>query len=326
MDRNASVYVAGHRGLAGSAIVRALRRMGHERLILRTHDELDLRNQQETERLFRQERPQYVFLAAARVGGILANSTYPADFIRDNLQIHTNIIDCAHRYGARKLLYLGSSCIYPKFAPQPIKEESFLTGPLEPTNDAYAIAKIAGIRMLQAYRQQYGFCGIALMPTNLYGPGDSFHPTNSHVLPALMRRFHEAKSNGTATVSVWGTGGVRREFLYVDDLAEAALLLMEKYDSPEIINVGTGEDITIRELAELVSRTVGYTGRIVFDTSKPDGTPRKLLDVTRIRALGFRPKVPLEQGLQLAYRSYRETYGAVTTFADGNARSLDACP
>jgi GDP-L-fucose synthase len=304
MDRNARIYVAGHRGLVGSALVRALTQAGCTKLILRTREELDLRSQQDTERFFRQERPQYVFVAAARVGGILANSTYPAEFIRDNLQIHTNVIDCAYRHGTQKLLYLGSSCIYPKFAPQPIKEDSFMTGPLEPTNDAYATAKIAGIRMVQAYRQQYGFRGISLMPTNLYGPGDSYDLEKSHVLPALIRRFHEAHAQGAAQVTVWGSGTPRREFLYVDDLAEAVLLLMDTYDSPEIINVGTGEDISIRELAELVKRIVGYEGRIVFDASKPDGTPRKLLDVTRVRELGFRPRTPLEQGIRMAYQAY----------------------
>jgi len=303
-DKNASIYVAGHRGLVGSAIVRALHRDGYGNLILRTRSELDLRNQQATEEFFRRERPQYVFLAAAHVGGILANSTYPADFIRDNLQIHTNLIDSSYRNGTQKLLYLGSSCIYPKLAPQPIREDYLLTGPLEPTNDAYAIAKIAGIRMVQAYRQQYGFHGIALMPTNLYGPGDSYDLQNSHVLPALIRRFHEAKAGGTAEVSIWGSGRPRREFLYVDDLAEAALLLMDTYDEPEIINVGTGEDISIRELAELVRRIVGYHGRIVFDPSKPDGTPRKLLDITRLRALGFQPKTPLAQGIHMAYDAF----------------------
>ncbi len=304
MDRNAPIYVAGHRGLVGSAIVRALAHAGCAKLILRTREELDLCSQQDTERFFRQERPQYVFVAAARVGGILANSTYPAEFIRDNLQIHTNVIDCAYRYGTQKLLYLGSSCIYPKFAPQPIKEDSLMTGALEPTNDAYATAKIAGIRMVQAYRQQYGFCGISLMPTNLYGPGDSYDLEKSHVLPALIRRFHEAHIQGAAQVTVWGSGTPRREFLYVDDLAEAVLLLMDTYDSPEIINVGTGEDISIRELAELVKRIVGYQGRIVFDASKPDGTPRKLLDVTRVQELGFRPRTPLEQGIRMAYQAY----------------------
>jgi GDP-L-fucose synthase len=304
MDKDASIYVAGHRGLVGSAIVRALQRDGYRNLILRTRSDLDLRDQPATEEFFRKVRPQYVFVAAARVGGILANSMYPADFIRDNLQIHTNLIDSAYRNGAQKLLYLGSSCIYPKLAPQPIREDYLLTGPLEPTNDAYAISKIAGIRMVQAYRQQYGFCGISLMPTNLYGPGDSYDLKNSHVLPALIRRFHEAKVGGASEVSIWGSGTPRREFLYVDDLAEAALLLMDTYDAVEIINVGTGEDISIRELAGLVCRIVGYSGRIVFDPSKPDGTPRKLLDSSRIRALGFQPKTPLHQGIQMSYDAF----------------------
>ena len=325
MDRNARIYVAGHRGLVGSALVRALTQAGCTALILRTREELDLRSQQDTERFFRQERPQYVFLAAARVGGILANSTYPAEFIRDNLLIHTNVIDCAYQHGTRKLLYLGSSCIYPKFAPQPIKEDSFMTGPLEPTNDAYATAKIAGIRMVQAYRQQYGFCGISLMPTNLYGPGDSYDLEKSHVLPALIRRFHEAHAQGAAQVTVWGSGTPRREFLYVDDLAEAVLLLMETYDSSEIINVGTGEDISIRELAELVKRIVGYQGRIVFDASKPDGTPRKLLDVTRVRELGFRPRTPLEQGIRMAYQAYVQRVADAGREQDGQRPAASPC-
>jgi GDP-L-fucose synthase len=245
-----------------------------------------------------------VFLAAAKVGGILANATYPADFLRDNLQIQTHVIDAAWRNGARKLLFLGSSCIYPKFAPQPIREEYLLTGELEPTNEAYAVAKIAGIKMAQAYRRQYGFNAISLMPTNLYGPGDNFDLQNSHVLPALLRKFHEAASNGQREVTIWGSGAPRREFLHVDDLADAAVFLMKNYDSEEIVNVGTGCDLTIRELAEMVRRITDYRGSVVFDSSKPDGTPRKLLDVSRLRSLGWQPRIPLEQGIRDTYSWY----------------------
>ena len=309
MNKDARIYVAGHRGLVGAGVVRALERSGHTRIMARTHADLDLRNQAATEDFFAKERPQFVFMAAARVGGIRANSQYPADFIRDNLQIQTNVIDAAWRNGVEKLLFLGSSCIYPKLAPQPIREEYLLTGPLEPTNDAYAIAKIAGIRMAQAYRQQYGFAAISLMPTNLYGPGDNFDAENSHVLPALIRRFQEAKEQGAPEVTLWGTGTPRREFLHVDDLAEAALLLMEVYDSPEIVNVGAGEDLSIRELAELVKKVAGYEGGIAFDPSKPDGTPRKLLDSSRIRGLGWRPKIALEEGIRKTY-AWRESVSA----------------
>ena len=305
MNKAARIYVAGHRGLVGSAIVRALERAGCSNVVTRSRAELDLRSQAGADDFFATERPQFVFLAAAHVGGILANSRYPADFIRDNLQMQTNVIDAAWRNGVEKLLFLGSSCIYPKLAPQPIREEYLLTGPLEPTNDAYAIAKIAGIRMAQAYRQQYGFAAISLMPTNLYGPGDNFDLENSHVLPALLRRFHEAKERGAPEVTLWGTGTARRELLHVDDLAEAALLLMDVYDSPDVINVGAGEDLTIRELAELVQGVVGYQGRIVFDSGKPDGTPRKLLDSSRMRALGWRPKITLAQGIRATYEWWR---------------------
>lgn len=308
MDKQAKIYVAGHRGLVGSALVRRLRAAGYRNLVLRTHQELDLRDQQAVEAFFAQERPDFVFLAAAKVGGILANATYPADFIRDNLLIQTHVIDAAYRYGVKKLLFLGSSCIYPKFAPQPMREACLLTGPLEPTNEAYAVAKIAGIKMVQAYRRQYGFRGISLMPTNLYGPGDNFDLETSHVLPALIRKFHEAKERGERQVIVWGTGKPRREFLHVDDLADAALFLMERYDEEEIINVGVGEDISIRELAELIAEIVGFTGDIVFDPSKPDGTPRKLLDVSRLFALGWRPSIPLREGIAQTYRWFREHY------------------
>jgi GDP-L-fucose synthase len=251
------------------------------------------------------ERPEYVFLAAAKVGGILANDTYPAEFLRDNLQIQTNVIDAAYRTGARKLLFLGSSCIYPRMAPQPIREDSLLTGPLEPTNEAYAVAKIAGIQMVKAYRRQFGFLGICAMPTNLYGPGDNFDLQSSHVLPALMRKMHDAKAAGSAHVTLWGTGTPRREFLHVDDLASACLHLMQRYDDESIVNVGVGEDLSIRELGELVREIVGYSGELRFDPSKPDGTPRKLLDVTRLNALGWRPRIPLRRGLEETYAWYR---------------------
>ena len=301
MRKDAKIFVAGHRGLVGSAILRRLQASGFENLAVRARSELDLTDQRAVDGFFAAERPEYVFLAAAKVGGILANSTYPADFIRVNLQIQTNVIDAAYRHGVRKLLFLGSSCIYPRLAPQPMREEHLLTGPLEPTNEAYAIAKIAGIKMCQAYRRQYGFNAISLMPTNLYGPGDNFDLETSHVLPALIRKFHEAKVSGEREVVVWGTGTPRREFLHVDDLADAALFLMERYDSEEIINVGVGEDLSIRELAELVAEVVGYRGEITFDTSKPDGMPRKLLDVSRLFELGWRPRIPLREGIRQTY-------------------------
>jgi GDP-L-fucose synthase len=304
MNPDSRIFVAGHRGLAGSAICRRLQDEGYRQLILRTRSELDLRDQAAVGRFFVEEKPEYVFLAAAKVGGILANATYPADFLRDNLQIQTHVIDAAWRNGARKLLFLGSSCIYPKFAPQPIREEYLLTGELEPTNEAYAVAKIAGIKMAQAYRRQYGFNAISLMPTNLYGPGDNFDLQNSHVLPALLRKFHEAASNGQREVTILGSGAPRREFLHVDDLADAAVFLMKNYDSEEIVNVGTGCDLTIRELAEMVRRITDYRGSVVFDSSKPDGTPRKLLDVSRLRSLGWQPRIPLEQGIRDTYSWY----------------------
>ena len=306
MDRGSRIYVAGHRGLVGSALVRRLQAEGFGEVITRDREELDLTDQRAVEDFFARERPEYVFLAAARVGGILANSRYPADFIRENLLIQTHVIDAAYRYGVKKLLFLGSSCIYPKHAPQPMKEEYLLTGPLEPTNEAYAVAKIAGLKMVEYYRRQYGFNGISLMPTNLYGPGDRFDPEQSHVIPALLRRFHEAKERGDGEVVVWGTGTPRREFLYVDDLADAAVFLMGRYDEEMWINVGVGEDITIQELAEMVKEIVGFRGRIVYDPSKPDGTPRKLLDVSRLFALGWRPRVSLREGLERTYRWYLE--------------------
>jgi GDP-L-fucose synthase len=298
------VFVAGHRGLVGSAIVRHLEALGCRNLLLRARSELDLRNQQDVDRFFRAEKPEVVFLAAARVGGILANSTWPADFLRDNLAIQTNVIHAAWTHGARELLFLGSSCIYPRLAPQPIKEEYLLTGPLEATNEAYAIAKIAGLKLAAAYHAQYGFSTISLMPTNLYGPGDNFDLETSHVLPALIRRFHEAKISSSPAVALWGTGTPRREFLYVDDLADAACFLMETYKSPDPLNVGVGNDLTIGELAVLVARVVGYSGHIAFDSSRPDGAPRKLLDISRLSALGWRARVPLEQGIASTYEWY----------------------
>jgi GDP-L-fucose synthase len=302
MVKTARIFVAGHRGLAGSAIVRKLQAEGYSNLVMASRQALDLRRQTEVADFFQKERPEYVFLAAAKVGGILANNSYPAEFLHDNLEIQTNVIHSAWKQGVRKLLFLGSSCIYPKFAPQPIREESLLTGELEPTNDAYAIAKIAGIKMCQAYHKQYGFRAISLMPTNLYGPGDNFDLQGSHVLPALLRKFHEAA--GAPEVTVWGTGSPRREFLHVDDLAAAAVFLMENYDSPEILNVGTGEDLTIRELAEMTARVTGFRGELVFDHSKPDGTPRKVLDVSRIHALGWKARIPLEEGVAATYKWY----------------------
>jgi len=304
VDHTARIFVAGHRGLVGSAICRKLRESGFQNLILRGR-ELDLRDTAAVEPFFQSEKPEYVFLAAAKVGGILANSQNPADFIYDNLAIQVNVIETARRAGVTKLLFLGSSCIYPKLAPQPIKEEYLLTGPLEPTNEWYAVAKIAGLKMIQAYRKQYGFCGINVMPTNLYGPGDNFDLASSHVLPALIRKFHEAKTRGAAEVVVWGSGSPRREFLHVDDLADAAVFLMQNYDDERIINIGTGQDLTIRALAELIANIVGYDGNVVFDASKPDGTPRKLLDVGRLTALGWKARIELRDGIRSTYEWYR---------------------
>ena len=305
-DTGAKVYVAGHRGMVGSAIVRALKRAGFANILTRTSAELDLRRQAEVEDFFAQERPDYVFLAAARVGGILANDNYPADFIYDNLTIETNVIHAAHRIGVKKLLFLGSTCIYPKLAPQPLKEEYLLTGPLEPTNEWYAVAKIAGIKLCQAYRKQYGDDFISAMPTNLYGPEDNFDLEKSHVVPAMMRKMHEAREQGKAEVPLWGTGKPLREFLHVDDLAGALLFLMQHYSDAEHINVGVGQDLSIRELAQTIARVVGYEGELAFDPGKPDGTPRKLVDTRKINALGWNPRIGLEEGLRDTYRWYLE--------------------
>ena len=309
MDKKDKIYVAGHRGLVGSAIVRRLRALGFTNLVTRTRAELDLTSQADVEAFFQSEKPEFVFLSAAKVGGIHANNTYPADFIRENLQIQTNIIDSAYRSGVKKLAFLGSSCIYPKYAPQPMKEEHLLTGELEPTNEWYAIAKIAGIKMCQAYRRQYGFNAISLMPTNLYGPGDNFDLANSHVLPALIRKFHEGKIGNKPKVTVWGSGTPKREFLHVDDLADAAVFLMDHYDEEDIVNVGVGEDISIADLAQLVKDVVGYSGDIDYDASKPDGTPQKLLDVSKLTALGWEAKIDLRDGVASVYDWYLEHLG-----------------
>jgi GDP-L-fucose synthase len=306
LSHNTQIYVAGHRGLVGSAIVRALNAQGYTRLLLRTHRELDLTDQTAVAEFFQNERPQAVIMAAARVGGIQANNVRPAEFIRDNLLIQDNVIDAAYQAGVAKFVFLGSSCIYPKLAPQPIKEDSLLTGPLEPTNEWYAIAKIAGVKMCQAYRRQYGFNAISLMPTNLYGPGDNFDLQNSHVLPALIRRFHEAKQHGEASLTVWGTGTPRREFLHVDDLADAVIYLLNTYDNEAIVNIGWGEDVTIRELAEAIASVAGFRGRLEFDSSKPDGTPRKLLDTSRLTALGWVPKIKLKAGIESTYAWFKD--------------------
>jgi GDP-L-fucose synthase len=301
MNPESSIFVAGHRGLVGSAIIRRLQAGGFRNLVLRSRQDLDLTRQRQVEEFFATARPEYVFFAAAKVGGILANNNYPAEFLQDNLVIQTNIIDAAYRNGTRKLLFLGSSCIYPKHAPQPIPEEALLTGPLEPTNEWYAIAKIAGMKMCQAYRRQYGFNAISAMPTNLYGPGDNFSLQSSHVLPALLRKIHEAKEKGAREVEVWGTGKPRREFLHVDDLADACVFLMQSYDGEGWLNIGWGRDETIAELAHTISRVVGFEGTLRFDTSKPDGTPRKLLDTSKLTALGWSPRIELEPGIRSTY-------------------------
>jgi GDP-L-fucose synthase len=306
MNRDSRIYVGGHGGLVGTAILRRLQSEGFNNLVIRKHTELDLCRQADVEDFFRQESPEYVFLAAAKVGGILANDSYPAEFIRENLLMQTNVIDAAWRHGVRKLVFLGSSCIYPRDTSQPMGEEALLSGPLEPTNQWYAVAKIAGIKMCQAYRRQYGFDAICLMPTNLYGPGDNFDLQASHVLPALIRKFHEAKVTRSPTVTVWGTGTPRREFLHVDDLADAVLFLAKTYSAEAIINVGTGKDLTIGELANLIARVVGFEGELAFDPSLPDGTPRKLLDVSRLTTLGWHARIALEEGIRQTYAWYRD--------------------
>ena len=321
MDRGARIYVAGHRGLVGSALLRTLESRGHSNLLTRSHAELDLTDQAAVDGFFAATAPEYVFLAAARVGGIHANNTYPAEFIRDNLAIQTNIIHAAYKTGVKRLLFLGSSCIYPKLAPQPMKEEHLLTGLLEPTNRPYALAKIAGIEMCWSYNRQYKTQYLAVMPTNLYGPGDNYHPENSHVIPALIRKFHEAKQGNSPTVTVWGTGTPKREFMYSEDMADACVYLMNLPDEqfipllgqdrndglPPLVNIGVGHDLTIRELAETVKEVVGYTGEIVFDASKPDGTPRKLMDVGRLNAMGWREKTGLRDGLGIAYTEFMKS-------------------
>ncbi|HVL74571.1 MAG TPA: GDP-L-fucose synthase [Noviherbaspirillum sp.] len=314
-----TIFVAGHRGLVGSAIVRALEARGDADIVTRTHAQLDLTDQAQVRAFFAEQKIDQVYLAAARVGGIHANNTYPADFIRDNLLIQTNVIDAAWQSGVKRLLFLGSSCIYPRMAPQPMPEACLMTGELEPTNEPYAIAKIAGIKMCESYRRQYGADFRSVMPTNLYGPGDNYHPENSHVIPALIRRFHEAKQSGATSVAIWGTGTPRREFLFVDDMASACLHVMnldratyDAHTTPQLshINVGTGQDVTIREVAELVRKVTGYEGDIAFDTSRPDGTPRKLLDTMKLGALGWRPQVQLEEGLRMTYASFQAEYGS----------------
>lgn len=304
MEKDAKIYIAGHRGMVGSAIKRKLENEGFTNFVTRLSSELDLRDQQAVADFFATEKPDYVFLAAAKVGGIIANNTYRAEFLYDNLQIQNNVIHQSYLNGVKKLMFLGSSCIYPKMAPQPLKEEYLLTGPLEETNEPYAIAKIAGIKMCDAYRSQYGCNYISVMPTNLYGYNDNYHPQNSHVLPALIRRFHEAKEQDAPSVTIWGTGSPRREFLFADDLAEACYYLMQTYNEPGLVNIGTGEDITIKELALLVKKATGYEGEIQFDTSKPDGTPRKLMDVTKLANAGWRYHTTLEEGISLAYQDF----------------------
>ncbi len=304
MEKASKIYVAGHRGMVGSAIVRKLQAEGYCNLVLRTSAELDLRNQAAVEKFFSEEKPEYVFLAAAKVGGILANNTYRADFLYENLMIESNVIHQSYVHGVKKLLFLGSSCIYPKFAPQPLKEEYLLSGYLEETNEPYAIAKIAGIKLCENYRRQYGCDFISAMPTNLYGPNDNYDLNNSHVIPALLRKFHEGKINNSTSVEVWGSGNPLREFLHVDDLALASLFLMENYSDLQFVNVGTGKDITIKELAQLISRIVGYQGDILFNIEKPDGTPKKLMDVNKISKLGWSPTIALKDGIQLAYKQY----------------------
>ena len=304
MEKNAKIYVAGHRGMVGSAILRKLQAEGYSNLVIRSSQELDLRNQQAVADFFNSEKPDYVFLAAAKVGGIVANNTYRADFLYENLAIQNNVIHQAYLHGVKKLLFLGSSCIYPKLAPQPLKEDYLLTGLLEPTNEPYAIAKIAGIKLCDAYRDQYGCNFISVMPTNLYGYNDNYHPENSHVLPALIRKFHEAKTSGGTSVTIWGTGSPLREFLFADDLADACYFLMQEYNEAGLVNIGTGHDLSIKDLALLIKEVVGFTGDLVFDSSKPDGTPRKLLDVSKLHTLGWKHRIALQEGLALAYQDF----------------------
>jgi len=306
LTQDSRIYVAGHRGLVGSAVVRSLKNHGFGNLIVRSHKELDLTEQSAVRKFFDDTRPEAVIMAAARVGGIHANNSHPAEFLRDNLLIQDTVIDAAYRSGVAKFVFLGSSCIYPKMAPQPIKEDYLLTGPLEPTNEWYAIAKIAGIKMCQAYRREYGFKAISLMPTNLYGPGDNFDLQSSHVLPALIRKFHEAKLRNDKYVEIWGTGTPRREFLHVEDLADAVLFLLQNYDAEPIVNIGWGEDLTIRELSEIIMSAIGYSGSLTFDHSKPDGTPRKLLDVSRLHSLGWRPRISLRAGIESTYAWFKD--------------------
>ncbi len=311
MEKNSRIYVAGHTGLVGSAIVRRLASLNHTSILTRTHKELDLTDQVRAEKFFEEARPEYVFLAAAKVGGILANNTYPADFIYQNIMIQTNVIDLSYKCGVKKLLFLGSSCIYPKECPQPIKEEYLLTGAIEPTNEPFAVAKIAGIKMCQSYNRQYGTNFITAIPANVYGINDSFDPHNSHVVSSLIRRFQEAKTLERDSVSIWGTGRPRREFFYVDDLADACIFLMNEYNGSEFINIGVGNDTSVSELAQIIKGIVGYEGKIVYDTTKPDGTPRRLLDNSKIKALGWRPRTGLEEGLRLTHEWYKENVASV---------------
>jgi GDP-L-fucose synthase len=308
MNTESKIYVAGHRGMVGSAIVRALQKNNFHNIITQTSSELDLRNQSAVNAFFEKEQPEYVFLAAAKVGGILANNTYRAEFLYDNLILQANVIHAAHTFGVKKLLFLGSSCIYPKLAPQPLKEESLLSGYLEPTNEPYAIAKIAGIKMCETYRHQYGDCFISAMPTNLYGPNDNYDLNNSHVLPAMIRKFHEAKVNGHTPVQLWGTGTPMREFLHVDDLASACLFLMERYDEDQFVNVGSGTDIAIKKLAEIIAEVVGFKGEILWDTSKPDGTPKKLMDVSKMEKLGWKASISLQEGIESVYQIFKKEH------------------
>lgn len=308
MDKNSKIYIAGHRGMVGSAILRKLQEEGYSNFILKTSGELDLRDQVAVAKFFEAEKPEYVFLAAAKVGGIIANNTYKAQFIYENMMIQNNVIHQSYLNGVKKLMFLGSSCIYPKLAPQPLKEDYLLTGLLEPTNEPYAIAKIAGIKMCDAYRDQYGCNFISVMPTNLFGPNDNYDLQNSHVLPALIRKFHEAKKEGKKEVTIWGTGSPKREFLHADDLADACYYLMQNYDEPGLVNIGTGEDISIKDLAIMIKNIVGYQGELVFDTSKPDGTPRKLMDVSKLASKGWKYKISLEEGIKSVYKEYSASH------------------